>query len=225
MSEPVDYTGGNARKNKDSPANAKIEKIVDEEVKKIEAVIDTKVIVKKKGIGSRIKAVVVHADIPGVVTNVIYDTLIPAARSMIAETLIEGVSRAFFPGERRSGIGRSMWGGVPSRVTYNEPVRRMGGSPLSPRNAPPQSSILGARRRMREDYILSRRDEAQLVLERLRDIVDKYQVASVLDLKELLGIESNPVDNKWGWPFLTDASVVAVRDGFILDLPPEEPIQ
>jgi hypothetical protein len=44
-------------------------------------------------------------------------------------------------------------------------------------------------------------------------------------LKELLGLESNPVDNKWGWPFLTDASVVAVRDGFILDLPPEEPIQ
>jgi hypothetical protein len=78
---------------------------------------------------------------------------------------------------------------------------------------------------MREDYILSRRDEAELVLERLRDIVDKYQVASVLDLKELLGLESNPVDNKWGWPFLTDASVVAVRDGFILDLPPEEPIQ
>lgn len=225
MSEPVDYTGGNARKNKDSPANEKIEALADDAAKKIEAVIDTKVIVKKKGIGSRIKAVIVHADIPGVITNVIYDTLIPAARSMVAETLIEGVTRAFFPGERSRHVGRSMWGGAPSRVTYNEPIRRMGGSPLSPRNAPPQSSILGTRRRMREDYIISSRREAELVLERLRDVLDKFQVVSVLDLKELLGLETNPIDNKWGWAFLTDASVVATRDGFILDLPPEEPLQ
>lgn len=214
----VDYTGGN-------PLPADAADRIDEDVEKIvEQVIGTKVVVKKKGIGSKVKGIVTQADLPGVIHYVTYDVLIPAARNMIVDGLIEGVHRAFYKGERH---GRSMYGGSPSgpRISYGTPVNR-GGSPLS-RHAPPQSSVLGSRvsRHIRDDFILVSRSEADLVLERLGDIIDRYQVASVADLKDLMGVPSTHVDQNWGWVFIGDAAVRQVREGFVLDLPQEEPIQ
>lgn len=217
----TDYTAGNSNKAKAAgEADEKPEKVVEQ-------VVTSKVVVKKKGIGSRLMNIVAEADIPGVIHNVTYDFLIPAARHMIADGLIEGINGVFHKGERMRGRS-SMYGGYSSagpRITYNDPVRRHD-SPISRHSAPPRSHTLGSRgRHIREEYILSSRSEGELVLERLRDIIDVYGVASVFDLKELMGLESNHVDQKWGWVGIIDASVVAIRDGFILDLPPEEALQ
>lgn len=214
----TDYTvKGKLPDDAEARQQERVEKIVEQ-------VIDSKVVVKKKGIGSKVKNIVSQADIPGVIHYVTYDVLIPAARNMIVDGLIEGVNRAFYKGDRH---GRSMYGGGATgpRFSYSTPVSR-GGSPLS-RHAPPQSSVLGSRasRHIRDDFILVSRSEADLVLERLGDIIDSYQVASVADLKELMGIPSTHVDQKWGWVFIGDAAVRQVRDGFVLDLPLEEPIQ
>lgn len=211
----IDYTG-NADKEK-AVAEDKPEKVV-------EKIVETKVIVKKKGIGQKIKNLFAEADFRGVVHYVAVDVLIPAARNMIVDGATEGIHRIIY-GERRGP--RSMYGGGPSgpRISYSTPVNRSG-SPLS-RHAPPQSERLGARmsRHIRDDFILVSRSEADLVLERLGDIIDSYQVASVADLKDLMGVPSTHVDQKWGWTFVGDAAVRQVRDGFIIDLPPEEPLQ
>lgn len=63
-----------------------------------------------------------------------------------------------------------------------------------------------------------------MVLERLNDIIDRYEVASVADLHELVGLPTTHVDNKWGWENVRYAEVRQIREGFLLDLPPAMPI-
>jgi hypothetical protein len=63
------------------------------------------------------------------------------------------------------------------------------------------------------------------VLERMQDIIDKYEVVSVSDLYELLGLPSSYQDNKWGWNYLGDVQVRQIREGYLIDFPSAEPIQ
>lgn len=72
--------------------------------------------------------------------------------------------------------------------------------------------------------ILSTRDEAERVLEQLMLIIDKYEVTSIADLRELVGLPTTHVDQKWGWDRLNDVVIRQVREGYLLDLPPADQI-
>ena len=69
------------------------------------------------------------------------------------------------------------------------------------------------------DVILATREEADKVIERLIDILEKYDVASLADLYDLLGLQTSPIDNKWGWTYLGSVQVRQIRQGYLLDLP------
>ena len=82
-----------------------------------------------------------------------------------------------------------------SRMTYNSPVNRNSQVrlPDQPPYPPARSS------RTSSDIILNSREEAELVVSTLVDIIDKYDVASVADFNTILGLPSSYVDNNWGW--------------------------
>ena len=63
------------------------------------------------------------------------------------------------------------------------------------------------------------------VLDKLKDLIEMYEVASVGDLYSLLGITANHVDENWGWHDLSASAIVRSRDGFFLDLPKPENIR
>ncbi len=189
--------------------------------KKVEKVIATEVIVQKKTIGRKFKDLLVAADFRTVLRYVGTDVLIPAARNMVVDASTKGIERLLY-GES-SGRRRGMYG-PSSRVTYNNPINR-GYRDSSPgRYAPPVSPEPRSIRHSRDDLILSSRDEAEIVLERLNDIIDTYEVASVADLNDLVGIPASHVDQKWGWIYLRDVGIRQVREGWLIDLPPAEPI-
>ena len=73
------------------------------------------------------------------------------------------------------------------------------------------------------DIVLQTREEADLVHERLIDIIENYEFASVADFHELVGLPSAHTDNKWGWNALPHSQVRQTRDGFIVELPNPEP--
>ena len=58
----------------------------------------------------------------------------------------------------------------------------------------------------------------------MNDIIDTYEVVTVADLNELVGFPTNHVDNKWGWSYLADVQVRQIREGYLIDFPPAEPI-
>jgi hypothetical protein len=73
-----------------------------------------------------------------------------------------------------------------------------------------------------DEIILPTRVEAEEVIDRMFDIVSQYETATVADLYELVGINSNYTDGKWGWSDFRGAGVSRVRNGYLLDLPRPE---
>ena len=74
------------------------------------------------------------------------------------------------------------------------------------------------------DIIIENRGEAEDVLSRMDELIDQYGLVSVADLYDLVGINGNYTDNKYGWFNIRTASVVRVRDGYMIKLPKAVPL-
>lgn len=206
----------------DYQSNSKKEKVAAEvkKSKNVERVVTGEVLVKKKSVGTKFKDLFIAADFRSVFQYVVSDVLIPAARNMIVDGASKGVERMMY-GDR----GRYRTPGGRQIITYNNVGmnRGMGGSPM--RTAPPITVGSRTQRAVRDEFIIATREEAERVLEMMNDIIDTYDVVSVADFNEMIGYPSDTVDNKWGWTYLNNAQVRQIREGFVLDLPPAEPIQ
>ena len=75
-----------------------------------------------------------------------------------------------------------------------------------------------------DDIIIENRGEAEDVLSRMDELIDQYGLVSVADLYDLVGINGNYTDNKYGWFNIRTASVVRVRDGYMIKLPKAVPL-
>lgn len=191
--------------------------------KDIQKVVTVDAVQRKKPFGRRFKEIFFGGDARSSAKYVVTDVLLPALKNMVVDAGTEGLKRTVY-GEsylrRRQEYGRP-------RVSYNNmdrfnpPVDRYSRRPTMLPDQPP----LSTRRQDVGELILHSREEAETVIERLSDIVDKYDVATIADLHELVGLPSSYVDNKWGWTVFKYATVRQIREGYLLDLPPVEPIQ
>jgi hypothetical protein len=50
-------------------------------------------------------------------------------------------------------------------------------------------------------------------------LIDTYGIVSVADFYDLVGITGNYTDNKYGWNNIHSASIVRVREGYMIKLP------
>lgn len=189
------------------------------EKEKVEKVIVTEVIQRKTPLGRRIKGIFFGGEVKGATKYIFSDVLLPALRNMVVDATSKGVERVVYgdaPRRRYIDVGRP-------RVSYNQPVDRFARS--RPAMLPDQPPLRQTNtRRDAGEIILITREEAELVLERLNDIIDKYDVASVADLHDLVGLPTVYTDNKWGWTSLTGSDVRQVREGYLLVLPIAEAI-
>ena len=53
----------------------------------------------------------------------------------------------------------------------------------------------------------------------LISIIEQYDVATLGDLKDLLGLSTEHTDNKFGWTSLGKVEIRQVREGYAIDLP------
>ena len=198
----------------------KSKQVPPEEEKKVEKVIVGEVIVKKRTFGQKFKGVFFGGEFKQALRYFTADVLLPAIRNLMVDATTRGVERMVY-GESRD-IRRRPPPSYGSRISYNSPVVRRDRAYL-PDQGPPRP--LGRQvRRDTNELILASREEAEQVLERLIDIIDKYGVASLADLYDLTGLPTSPIDNKWGWSDLRTTEIRQVRDGFLLDLPQAEEI-
>lgn len=187
------------------------------EKKVVEKVVLGTVVQAKPGFFSRLKSALVHGDFKSVVRYISTDVLFPSVRNLIVDTTTEGVKRAVY-GESRRRTSSNGFGAIQSRFQYNVPVTN------DRPNLPDQRGRFMSSAHKVGDLILSSKDEAETVLERMLDILEKYKVVSLADLYDLTGLPNSHIDNKWGWTYLNTASVRQVREGYLLELPPLEEI-
>lgn len=72
-----------------------------------------------------------------------------------------------------------------------------------------------------DDLIFDMRGDAEVTLSRMYELLGTYRAVSIADMFDLAGVTSpnGYTDNKYGWTDLSEARVVRVNGGYIIDLP------
>jgi hypothetical protein len=192
---------GNSNTDKERAAKAeerpKLEKIVTGEVK----------MKKKSGFGTFLSKFITD-DPANIKTRIVEDVIIPTVK----DTLFDILRTIFNIGPR---------GGKSTTNVYKASYRSYYDSPKYRDNEPQRvSSTLNY-----DNIVIYDRGEAELVLDRLREVIEVYKVARVADLNDIVGISGEFTDNNYGWTNLRNAEVVPVRGGgYALKLPRALPI-
>lgn len=175
---------------------------------------------RKKPLTKQFQSTFMGGNLKNAMQYVVLGVLIPAAKDAIVDAGSQGIEKLIFGDSRRRG---NKTGSPLGYVSYN----RYGSEGYrDPRTNPPAPGI-SHRARAQHDFdeiVLQSRTEAEEVIDRLYDLLSRFDSASVADLYELTGIKPNHVDHRWGWTDLRGSGVSRVRNGYLLNLPSPEPL-
>lgn len=207
---------------KDIPAAPELEKA------KVQKIVSGTVVQRKKPLGKRMRELFIGDDGRGVARYVLLEVMIPAAKDTISDAISQGVERMLFgeaSSRRRSNASRS--GGYTdySRIAASARSTPPWKKPAVEQSLPRQTMSRQARTTHNFDEIVfENRAEAEAVLDRMTELLERYALVTVADLYDLAGIETAFTDEKWGWVSLDDMRVLRVRNGYLLTLPRPETI-
>lgn len=196
-----------------SNSNKKKERIDVVKEKNITQVVSGKVIKKQRTFGQKLAETFFGDDTRSVGDYLLNDILVPAMKSTLSDMVGGGIEMLLFGERRSSGKSRLYRDRDRSYVPYNR---------MSRRDDVDDRRYISKAARSRHDFdeiILETRGEAEDVLSHVVDIIDDYGVASVADYYDLLGVEGNFTDNKYGWTNVSDAYITRTRDGYSIRLP------
>ena len=179
------------------------------------------VVTRKKPLSRKFRDLFLGGDAHSVGAYILFEVMIPAAKDTIADVFSQGIERMLF-GEARSSSRRTGQrpGGSGGYVSYN---RYSSSGPLGRRDE--ESRPMSRRARATHDFdeiILATRGEAEDVVDRLFELISRYDQVTVADLYDLVGATSNYTDQKWGWRDVRGAGVTRIASGYLLDLPRPE---
>ena len=192
----------NSHKSKEEQQEALTER-------KVEKVIKGSAKTKKRSDVKKFADVFISEDAGNVKSYILMDVLIPAIKKAISDIVTNGIDMMLY-GE----AGRSKKKSPASKISYrsyyeSDNDRRRDYSSIRTRSTYEY-----------DDIVLDNRGEAESVLSTMDELVETYGMVSVADLYELVGIQGSYTDNKYGWTKnIRNASVVRVRDGYLLKLP------
>jgi len=215
---------------KEFPSNSHTQKAEEKvEAPKVQKIVNGKVKRQKRSLSKKFADTFLADDSKSVGQYILYDVLIPAAKSMLSEMIGGGLDMMLF-GERRRGTGYGTNStlrrdGSRTTITNYGGISRESRDTRDPRDRNRRELSRSDRARHNfDDVIIPVRGEAEDVLSRLFDIVVEYGMASVADFYEMVGIDAEFTDGKYGWTDLQGVKVIRVREGYLITLPRPQPI-
>jgi len=183
-----------------------------DEPKKIEKVIKGSVVTRKKTLSRRFIDLFFGDDVESVSSYIMYEVLVPAMKDTVFDMIRGGTEMLLF-GESKgvSRQKRSGRGGGRSYVQYDRVSYR------DERRREPASRSRGHHNF--EEVVLESRTEAEEVRNTLIDLLEEYGIATVADLYDMVGIDRNYTDEKWGWDNLSASRIERVKGGWLINLP------
>lgn len=177
--------------------------------KKVEKVISGSAKSKKKSGLRKITNIFVPEDVEDVKSYIFEDIVVPAVKDIILDAV-----KAFLGVKGGSSRGRSS---TASKVSYRKYY--------DDRDRRDYSGVTRTRTGYEyDDVIIENRGEAEDVLSRMDELISTYGLVSVADFYDLVGIAGNYTDNKYGWTDVRSASVIRVREGYMIKLPKALPL-
>lgn len=203
------------------------DKQVEEGDKKVQKVIKGEAKTRKRPMHKRIFESFIGGQPENVSEHVIFEVMIPAARDLVVDGFMSAIESTFYPAGRSnrrrfstfssggSGFGASQYG----HTNYQSP---------SARRPDPREEATSRRVKAHDfrEIILDTRVEADEVIDRLFDLISKYELATVADLYDLCGMSSTWADRNHGWTDIRGAGATRIRGGqYLLNLPRPEPLK
>jgi hypothetical protein len=188
--------------------------------KRVEQVTSAEAVRRRRRLGRQFSHTFFGGDAHTALEYMIGNVILPSVKEMMVEAASSGFERLIY-GEARPRRGAPQANPL-GHFAYNR-VGQQG-----PPGRAPQPAAISRQARARhsfDDIIINSRQEAEEVLDRLYDLLSKYESASVADLYDLVGIASQHTDYKWGWTNLRGAGVGRVRGGgYLFELPEPQPL-
>ena len=195
-----------------TPNSRKFKEEVKAQDKKIEKVVTGPVKAKKKSDFQKFAEVFVSEDTANVKSYILLDVIIPAIRNLIEDIIVDS-THMILRGDAGKRNKNSPTSRISYRKFYEEPDRHRSRDDFRLRSGYDY-----------EEYTIDSRGEAEEVLSQMDDLIATYGTVSVADFYDLLGVRSNYTDNKYGWSNIRNATVVHVRDGYVIKLPKAMPL-
>lgn len=183
-------------------------------VKKTDKIISGTAKQRKKSEIRKFTDVFISEDVENVKTYILVDILVPAVKKAISDIVTNGIDMLLY-GESKKDSGST----AASKVSYR--------SYYDKRNESSRERYSSRSVRSGYDYddvVLDSKGAAESVLSRMDELVSVYGMVSVADLYDLVGITGNYTDNKYGWTDIRNASVVRIRDGYVIKMPRALPL-
>ena len=182
------------------------------EKRKIEKVVTGSVKSKKKKEIHKLADIFLSEDASNVKSYIFLDVLVPAIKKAISDVVTNGIDMILY-----GGSGKSKKNSTASKVSYRSYYDKENDH----RRDIPSRVRSGY---AYDDIILDNRGEAEEVLTRMDELIEMYGLVSVADYYDLVGVSGNFTDNKYGWTDIRSASVVRVREGYMIKLPKALPL-
>lgn len=184
--------------------------------KKVDKVVSGSVKTKKKSSLSKFADTFIEEDKDTVVGYLLSEVLIPSFKKMVSDTIKTGIDKMLY-GDAEVSRSNS----PASKISYSKYYNDKSSYSRSSSTAPVSN------RRDTYEYnniVLETRGDAEAVLMGMDDIIAKYEIVSVADLYDLVGIAGSYTDYKYGWTDIRSARIERVRDGYVIRMPKALPL-
>lgn len=184
--------------------------------KKVDKVVSGSVKTKKKSSLSKFADTFIEEDKDTVLGYLLSEVLIPSFKKMVSDTIKTGIDKMLY-GDAEVSRSNS----PASKISYSKYYNDKSSYSRSSSTAPVVS------RRDTYEYnniVLETRGDAEAVLMGMDDIIAKYEIVSVADLYDLVGIAGSYTDYKYGWTDIRSARIERVRDGYVIRMPKALPL-
>lgn len=184
--------------------------------KKVDKVVSGSVKTKKKSSLSKFADTFIEEDKDTVVGYLLSEVLIPSFKKMVSDTIKTGIDKMLY-GDAEVSRSNS----PASKISYSKYYNDKSSYSRS------SSTAQVVNRRDTYEYnniVLETRGDAEAVLMGMDDIIAKYEIVSVADLYDLVGIAGSYTDYKYGWTDIRSARIERVRDGYVIRMPKALPL-
>lgn len=183
------------------------------EKKKLKSVVKQGGVVStRKTLGDKFQETFLSDDVKEIKGYIIFDTIIPGIKNLILDV----IEMAFFgsSGSRRSTGSRR----DKEHTNYSSYYKSEYKSSRRDQREREERRYDGDEKVDYRRIVLRYRDDAERVVDQMRDRIHTYDSASIADLFELVGITGKYTDNNWGWVDEDDIGIKRVSDGYLIDV-------
>lgn len=195
--------------------------------KDIEKIISGDVIIRKSSKWKRFRQSFIAGDATSVGEHVFWNLMLPAIQDAVADMGRTFIEMMIF-GDKRSRFGPTSTPvsglGSTSRINYGGISSGGNRLVLNPSQNSPVSEPMHVRYNPNE-IVVPTRTEAEDIITKMFEVLEKYRTVTVADLYRMVGVSSDYVDHKLGWTDLSSADVRRVNEGMLLVLPPPKDLR